>query len=270
MTQRTERYTHGHHASVVGQHARRTAERDAAFLMPHLRSGMRLIDVGCGPGTITTGLARAVAPGEVVGIDPVEAVIEQAREHAARERLTSLRFETASAYEIPEPDASFDVAYMHQVLQHVARPVDLLRDTLRVLRPGGIVAVREVDYATMTPWPAVPELEQWLTLYQQVAAQNHSELNAGRRVPMWLREAGFIDLEISGATMVFHERADVENWGYSWAERTLRSSFAEHAIEFGFATHDDLEAIAAGWRRWADDPEAFFFYVNIEGIARRP
>src|SRR5690606_26398226 len=119
MASLEDRYTHGHHASVVGQHARRTAERDAAFLLPHLRPGLRLLDVGCGPGTITTGLALTVAPGEVVGIDPVESVIEEARSHAAGEGLSNLRFEVASAYALPEPDASFDAAYMHQVLQHV-------------------------------------------------------------------------------------------------------------------------------------------------------
>src|SRR5690606_39627737 len=85
-------YTHGHHASVVGQHARRTAERDAAFLLPRLRPGMRLLDVGCGPGSITVGLARAVAPGETVGIDLVPDVLDEARARAEAEGVANLRF----------------------------------------------------------------------------------------------------------------------------------------------------------------------------------
>ena len=60
-----DRYTHGHHESVVQNHARRRAEVDAWFLLPRLTAGMRLLDAGCGPGTITVGLAKAVAPGEV-------------------------------------------------------------------------------------------------------------------------------------------------------------------------------------------------------------
>jgi SAM-dependent methyltransferase len=231
---------------------------------------MRLLDVGCGPGTITTGLARAVGPGNVVGIDPVEAVIEQAREHARNEGLGEIRFDAASAYALPEPDEAFDVAYMHQVLQHVTRPVDLLRETLRVLRPGGLVAAREVDYATMTHWPRYPEIDRWLELYHAVAARNDAEPDAGRRTPAWAREAGFADLEVSAETMLFHDRADIENWGYSWADRTTKSSLAEQALEYGLATSADLEGIADGWRRWAVDPDAFFFYVNIEVIGRRP
>jgi len=87
-----EVYQHGHHASVVSNHAKRTAETDAAFLLPELRPGMRLLDVGCGPGSITAGLARRVAPGETVGIDASESVIDTAR--SLRDPgLTSLSFE---------------------------------------------------------------------------------------------------------------------------------------------------------------------------------
>ena len=148
MTAPSDRYTHGHHASVVGQHARRTAEREAAYLLPRLQPGMRLLDVGCGPGTITTGLARAVAPGETVGIEVVPDVLVQAREHAASEGVTNVRFEEASVYALPYADVSFDVAHAHQVLQHLTKPEDAAREVLRVLKPGGLFAVRDADYAT--------------------------------------------------------------------------------------------------------------------------
>ena len=87
-----DRYTHGHHQSVVQNHARRRAEGEAWFLLPHLKAGMRLLDVGCGPGTITAGLARAVAPGEAIGIDLSEEVLTQARDHAAGEGVDNVTF----------------------------------------------------------------------------------------------------------------------------------------------------------------------------------
>lgn len=269
MAQPEDRYTHGHHASVVGQHARRTAERDAAYLLPRLSSGMRLLDIGCGPGTITTGLARAVAPGEVVGLDLVPEVVAQARSHLAETGLTNVRFEEGSVYALPYPDASFDVAHAHQVLQHLGRPVDAAREALRVLRPGGVLGVRDADYATMTAWPREPQIDRWLALYHAVATQNGADADAGRRLPSWLREAGFVDLTVTATTVVFATPEDVRNWGYSWAERVVSSSLAQQAVEYGLASRDDLAEIAAGWRRWADSPDAFFMYVNVECIGVR-
>lgn len=263
-----DRYTHGHHSSVVSQHARRTAERDAAYLLPHLEPGMRLLDVGCGPGTITAGLARAVAPGEVIGIDVVAEVIEQARQYARTEALDNVRFEEASVYDLPYEHATFDVAHAHQVLQHLADPVGALIELRRVLRPGGIVAVRDADYATMTAWPPIDELDRWLDLYHQVTRRNGAEADAGRRLPSWLRTAGFARIEVSATTVLFHDGADVRNWGHSWAERVTHSSLAEQAVDYGLATPEELETIAAGWRAWADDPDALFFYVNVESIGR--
>ncbi|MCK9487304.1 MAG: methyltransferase domain-containing protein [Dehalococcoidia bacterium] len=265
----SERYTHGHHASVVGQHARRTAEREAAYLLPHLQPGMRLLDIGCGPGTITTGLARAVAPAAVTGIDLVPEVVETARQHLAETGLANVRFEAASVYDLPYEDASFEAAHAHQVLQHLAHPVAAAREAHRVLTPGGILGVRDADYATMQAWPRPPEIDRWLEVYHAVATRNGADADAGRRLPSWLSEAGFVDLEVSGSVVVFHEPGDVRNWGYSWSERIVQSALAEQAVEYDIATPADLQAIAAGWRRWADSPDALFMYVNIEVIGRK-
>ncbi|MDP2327798.1 MAG: methyltransferase domain-containing protein [Dehalococcoidia bacterium] len=270
MTLPTDRYTHGHHASVVGQHARRTAERDAAYLLPYLQPGMRLLDVGCGPGTITTGLARAVAPGEVVGIDVVPAVVETARGHLAESGLTNVRFEEGSVYALAFKDGAFDAVHAHQVLQHLARPADAAREMLRVLKPGGVVAVRDADYATMIAWPRLPELDRWLSVYHAVASRNGADADAGRRLGAWLREAGFEDVRTTATAVVFADRDSVLNWGDSWADRVTHSSLAEQAIEYGLATRDDLEAIASGWRAWARHEDAFFLYVNVECVAFRP
>src|SRR5262245_34498274 len=125
---RHETYTHGHAPATVRQHGQRTADEAAAFLLPALAAGMRVLDGGCGPGSITRGLAERVAPGEVVGVDLSRETLESARRDAAARRLTNLRYEEASVYALPFPDGSFDVAYAHQVLQHLRERDAALRE----------------------------------------------------------------------------------------------------------------------------------------------
>jgi ubiquinone/menaquinone biosynthesis C-methylase UbiE len=264
-------YVHGHHESVVAQHRRRTAEEAAAFLLPRLQPGMRLLDVGCGPGTITTGLAARVAPGQVVAIDVEPGVLEDARAIARERGVDNIQFEEANVYALPYEAGSFDIAYAHQVLQHLARPVAALEELRRVLRPaGGLVAVRDADYQTMVAWPRYEAIDEWRTLYTAVAARNGGDADAGRRIPAWLAAAGFEHIEVTTSNWVFRESDDVRNWGDSWAERITHSSLAEQAVEYGLASHEDLERIADGWRTWARDPEAFFMFIHVEGIGVAP
>jgi ubiquinone/menaquinone biosynthesis C-methylase UbiE len=264
-----ETYTHGHHASVVGQHQRRTAEEAAAFLLPRLNTGDRVLDFGCGPGTITTGLARAVAPGSVVGLDIVHAVLALARDHVAEQQSVNTLLTQGSVYELPFADATFAAAYAHQVLQHLADPVLALREARRVVRPGGLVAVRDADYATMVWWPREPRMERWLELYHAVATRNGGEADAGRRIPSWLREAGFEEVETTTETWHFDDRDSILQWGDSWAERLTRSALAQQAVDYGLATVEELAEIAVGWRDWARQPDAFFTFIHVAGLARR-
>lgn len=262
-----EVYTHGHHASVVGQHERRTAERDADFLLPRLRPGMRLLDIGCGPGSISVGLAAAVAPGSVVGVDAAAGVLHTARLRAAAEEARDVHFDVGSAYALPYPDASFDVVFAHQVLQHLQRPVDAVREARRVLAPGGIFAARDADYATMIAWPRYRGIDRWLELYHAVAERNGADADAGRRLPSWLRQAGFDDLHVGASAVALSDAISTSEWGRSWAERVLHSSLGEQALSYGLATRDELEWIASDWRAWAAHPDAFFLYANVHVIA---
>src|SRR5947208_1812917 len=115
-------YTHGHHDSVLRSHRWRTAANSAAYLLEHLSPGTGLLDVGCGPGTITFDLAARVAPGPVLGVDADAGVVEQAA-GAAREAGSTAAFRVADVYGLDLEDASFDVVHAHQVLQHLADPV---------------------------------------------------------------------------------------------------------------------------------------------------
>jgi SAM-dependent methyltransferase len=253
-----ETYLHGHHQSVLASHRWRTAQNSAGYLLPRLVATARLLDVGCGPGTITAGLAALVPDGQVIGIDRAAGVLADARAEAARSRLTNMSFGVGDAYQLGFSDDSFDVVHAHQVLQHLTDPVAAAAELRRVCRPGGLVAARDADYGGMLWFPDDPELDEWRTLYQRVARALGGEPDAGRRLLSWARSAGFARVEASGSAWCYASPQDRSWWGSSWAERLTASPFGERAVEHGLAGRRDLERLARAWLRWAESPDGWF------------
>lgn len=266
------RYTHGHTAAVLANHAHRTAADSAPYLLPHLRAGMSLLDVGCGPATITTDLAETVAPGRVVGLDGAPAALEAAAGTLeARGLAEAVELVTGDVHALPFEDGAFDVVHAHQVLQHVADPVTALREMARVARPGGIVAARDAVYSAMTWFPKPPGMETWREVYMSTARSNGGEPDAGSRLLAWCREAGLDDgagsVTCSASTWCYATDELRRWWGGTWAERCL-SSFGPQAEAAGTATRADLEAMAADWRAWSEDPDGWFVVVHGEVLVR--
>ena len=264
----TARYTHGHSAAVLSAHSRRGAADSAAYLLAHLRAGMDLLDVGCGPASITADLAERVAPGRVVALDAAAGALEAARA-TLRERGLSEQVEVTSGdvMALPFEDASFDVVHAHQVLQHLADPVGALAEMRRVTRPGGIVAVRDAVYSAMTWFPEPAGMEQWRSVYMATARANGGEPDAGSRLLSWARAAGFTDVTASASTWCYATPADRAWQSQTWAQRCL-TSFGPRAVELGLADRADLEAMAQAWRQWGDSEDAWFVVVHGEVLAR--
>ncbi len=259
-----ETYTHGHQEPVLRSHRWRTAANSAAYLLPRLRPGMDLLDVGCGPGTITAELARLLAPGRVVGIDREPAVLDEARRVAPDE----VELVEGDVYGLEFDAGSFDVVHAHQVLQHLADPVAALRQMRRVLRPDGWLAVRDSDYGAFVWHPADSRLDRWREVYTADCARNGAQADAGRRLPGWVAAAGYRDLEVSSSTWTFADTGSRDWWTGLWADRTLASSFAEQALDYGLSTRGELEQIAGGWREWGSRPDGLFVVVHVEVLAR--
>ena len=264
-----ETYTHGHHESVLRSHTWRTAANSAAYLLPRLAPGQELLDVGCGPGTITIDLAKLVAPGRVIGIDAAESPLVGARDAAAAAGVGTVEFEVGDAYALRYADEAFDVVHAHQVLQHLGDPVAALREMSRVCRAGGIVAARDSDYAAMTWYPEDPWLDRWLELYGQVARHNGGQPDAGRRLLAWSHAAGFEDVTPSASVWCFATPEDRAWWGGLWADRVVKSAFADGAVASGLSDAEELARISDAWRAWADEPDAWFIVPCGEVLCRR-
>lgn len=268
-----EPYTHGHEEPVLRSHRWRTAANSAAYLLPHLAPGMAVLDVGCGPGTITADLARLVAPGPVVGIDRAEEAVAEARARTGGPVghgpvPSGVEFRTGDVYQLEFEARSFDVVHGHQLLQHLSDPVAALSEMRRVLRPDGLLAVRDADYGAFVWYPAEHRLDRWREVYTEVSARNGADANTGRRVPALVAAAGYRDLQVSSSTWTFADEPSLSWWSGTWADRCVASSFAAQALEYGLSTRGELDSLAEGWREWAGHPDALFVVLHVEVLAR--
>lgn len=266
MSAKTESatYTHGHHASVIRSHSWRTAQNSIAFLLPHLKPDMKILDIGCGPGTITVDVASYVPQGHITGLERAGSILTQARANAAAKGATNIDFVEGDANALSYADNTFDVVYCHQVLQHVGDPVGMLSEMKRVVKKGGIVAAREADYGGFIWYPELPGLKEWQDMYDRVARRNGGEPNAGRMLHAWARKAGFANVRCSCTMWCYATEADVRWWSESWVERSVASSFASTAVEHGLCGKEDLERISGAWREWGKDQDAWISIPSAE------
>ncbi|KAF8583060.1 UbiE family methyltransferase [Ramaria rubella] len=267
-------YLNGHDPSVLRSHSWRTAFNSAAYLLPYLRASepTTLLDVGCGPGSITVDLAALLPQGHVTGLDNSPEVLEHARMAALHRdpKANNVEFVQSDVHELPFPDSSFDVVHAHQVLQHVGDPVGALREMRRVTRHGGLVAAR--DIASMVWYPESAGMTDGVELFKRIAIHNGSDpgVGAGRKLHAWAREAGFEAAHITATagTWCFHTPEEREWWSSIWAERVVASKFARMAVEGGFAGKEDLERIGQAWREWGANEDGWFAVVHGEILCR--
>jgi len=266
----THQYTHGHHESVLRTHNWRTAANSAAYLLDSLSPNAHILDVGCGPGSITIDLAELVPEGHVTGLEYLPDVLNGARAAAMERGVNNVTFSVGDVHALSYPDNSFDVVHAHQVLQHLHDPIQALREMKRVAKPGGIVAVRETDFAAMTWYPEANGLTRWHELYCKVARANGGEPNAGRQLHAWARKAGFdpANIKKTAGTWCFSSPEDVAVWSGSWSDRVVASSLAKGALDHGYAIQEDLAYISQAWKDWGTQEDAWFAVVHGEILCR--
>lgn len=258
------RYTHGHAESVLRSHRTRTAENSAAYLLPYLKPGLRLLDVGSGPGTITADLAQLVSPGRVVALEASEDVLAHTRAEVEQRGCDNVDYVVGDVHALDLPDDSFDVVHAHQVLQHVADPIQAVREMVRVCRRGGVVAARDGDYGAFTWYPASEDLDRWRLLYMAAARANGGEPEAGRVLLGWAHAAGCEDVESSASVWCYGDPATRGEWGQMWAARITQSAIAEQLVSSNLATREDLDQISDAWIAWSEDPDGWLMVPHGE------
>ena len=260
------KYAPGHDQAAATFMQLRSAETSAGFMRECLRPGVRMLDCGCGPGTITVDLARLVAPGEVIGIDMADAQLNFARAVAVQQGVDNVRFEIADVGELPYADASFDVVTSHSLLEHLPNPLLALREMARVLKPGGYVAIRCLDFEHQITWPDLPAFRQAVELGPAVIRHNGGDPNIGRRLGELAHQAGFIDIRHT-ATI---NAAGVGDPHLPAVAMMMRGAFGEQMRKAGLCDAETLESFAALLESLAQQPGVFSAVPFGEVLARKP
>ncbi|RAL12893.1 class I SAM-dependent methyltransferase [Aspergillus homomorphus CBS 101889] len=267
----TSTYSTNHAASVLRTHNWRTLSNSAPYLLPHLdhlqsiTPNLKILDIGCGPGSITIDLARRHPAAQVIGIDSFTDPLPTARRLAASEGLTNITFAVGDTHALNFPDNTFDVVHVHQVLQHIADPVQALREMHRVAKPdGGLVAARESSIHTW--YPANRGIELWDRLSRELGQQSGGNPHPGARIHVWAEEAGFARTQIRKTTgsWCFSSDEEREYWGGSMAERARNSGFADRAVESGLATKEELDTVVEGWLEFVGCGQAWYGMLHGE------
>jgi ubiquinone/menaquinone biosynthesis C-methylase UbiE len=241
--------------------ARRTGA-GAAFFLRHLRPGMRLIDCGCGPGSITVDLAQAVTPGEAIGIDLRAEALTHGRQLARDRGLSNVTFEVANVYQLPFPEGAFDAAFACAVLQHLAAPLEALKEMRRVLQSGGVIGIMDASSTLTFRYPTNPLLEAWDKLRGREREYRTGRPAEALQLRVLLREAGFTRTQASGtmsteagppAGTLEETRRVAQNHLLQ-----LRGVQGKLALEQGWVAQHELEQMAEALIAWGDAPDAFY------------
>lgn len=262
-------YTTDHSSSVLQTHKWRTLANSAPYIIPYIHPHMHILDIGCGPGTISVDFARHVPQGQVTGIEYVPEPLEQARALATSQGIKNITFQVGNIHALGFPDNSFDIVHVHQVLQHIADPVQALREMRRVVKPGGVVAARES--AEYVWYPENEGVRAWWALTEKLSALKGCTACPGRFIHVWAREAGFSpdQVKAGAGAWCFSSPEERAYWGGSMEERARDSGLARLAVEAGLATRDDLEGMAEGWREFIGNENGWFSVLNGEIVCRK-
>lgn len=244
----------------------RTATREGAFFIPHLTPTMRVLDCGCGPGTITAGLAQIVAAGHVVGLDREAAELEQARRYAEQQRVANIEFQLGNVYELPFPDGAFDAVFAHAVLQHLSEPMRALHEMRRVLKPGGLIGVREEDRDADLIYPFPPRLQETHAVLMRFWQQIGGDPYFPKRYRAVLREAGFTHIRMTASCEYRSTRETARTWANVLTQFINNPTFVELATSQGWADEKGRDEMVAALQTWSDHPDAFWAETWCEAV----
>ena len=270
QTGSTPDYTMGFSEEFLETQRRFNAQANAAHLLPHLRPGQRILDFGCGSGTISVGLAEAVEPGVLYGVDMEASQVELAQSLAHTSGVGNATFEVGDVTDLPYEDGFFDVAHCHNVLMHVPDTQAALAEVKRVMKPGGIISCREMIGESSFTQPDFGVIRKSWDMFEDLLAADDGHPQIGKELKEHLGTAGFSNVRVTASFDYYSTPADVE-FIYGFAVKWFLSpEITEAAIKYGASTRELCDATEEAYARWREHPGAIVGVAHGEAIGGKP
>jgi len=263
-------YAFGYQPGVQNYLRLHTVERCAAFLAPHLAAGMSLLDAGCGPGTITVGLAALVAPGQVVAVDISGNELAQAAAALHEAGHEDAWTQVASVLDLPFDDCAFDAVFSHAVIDYLVDPIAGVRELHRVLKPGGVIGVRSVNNDLSVIGPHEELIEEGLTLFRRAVASMGGDMTRGRVLGSMLKQVGFERIFATPSYERAQSREEWQSFCDAFAGALDHTTISEIGIREGWADQTRFDDIVASFRRIGKDSSNCFALAWGEAVAYKP
>ncbi len=266
----TPDYTMGFSEEALASPMRHSAESDAAYMLPYLRPGLRVLDFGCGPGSISVGLAKYIDTGELHGVDMEESQIEIARSVARAIGRRNAIFHVGDVTDLPFEDGFFDIAHGHDILMHVPDTRALLTEIKRVLKPGGIISCREIICGSSFAHPDFDVVRRLWEMFEDLLAANDAHPQMGKDMKTHILEAGFTNIRVSASFNTYNSPEEIHFVRYRAFEWLLLSEVTAAAIKYGAWTEELSTQARAIADKWIEHPGAFAATAYGEAIAVKP
>ena len=268
--QEKAQYSMGYSEAFMKLLYRRTAEKNAAHLLPLLRPGMKVLDLGSGPGQISIGLARAVGPDGIVhGVDFDQSQVDLAYQNSNEQQVHNVVFTQDDACELDLPSGSFDAVHCHAFLMHAPRVGQVLSEAYRVLRPGGIMSAREMDVPTsyIAPSRIGGTLFDMLGTIMEEAGGRPS---IARKIKHQFTLSGFERVSFGATADVFETPEDViflRDFLNDWA---LSDEMKMKALEVRRYHPEGIRTWKRDVEHWADTPGAVGVFQFCHATGYKP
>jgi SAM-dependent methyltransferase len=275
----------GYNKASLDRYAYRTAATCCGYLLPQLEflpSNFTFLDIGCGPGSITTDLASRFPHAQFAGIDPGKLFLDKAKSLAQERGVTAnttfhLGDVTSLEGVLGTQLGTFDVVHCHQVLNHLLDPVAALNIMKAAAKSeGGVVAAREATTSCGDIlYPLLPGIKKW----QELAASNMGSPESktgsipgfGPRLLETALHAGWARDKIHAGSGLwcYSEPAEKKMWVESMVGmlENKESDWYKRALAKG-ATEDDLAEMSEAWKEWEKRDESWCVFVSAEIICR--